>query len=278
MNTFREPAGNKWNNWICFLKRFPSVRWTTGWQRAADPVPEGSSWCTTKGKRVHTRFSMTGTAGTAWNTARGAVRWTSSGGSEQRWRTFFGSLLISVVACGGDPPTSNVPVAAVEITAPATALTPGQSMQLAAVAVDAGGAAIPNAGKVAWESGSETVLTVSGSGQVHALTAGSAAVSATVRGVTGTILVTVLPPGAGAVVTMPGNSFVPYQVEVQTGQRVFFDFPVQPHNVIFQPQAGAPADIQTTSSEVVSRQFNTAGQFSFDCTLHPGMSGVVVVK
>lgn len=187
-------------------------------------------------------------------------------------------LLAGLLACGGgDSPTGNADVAAVEVTAGVAALQVGQTTQLTAVAVDAGGVAIPNAGAVTWASGGTAIVTVSSSGLARAVATGSASVSATVRGVTGSLLMTVLPPGAGAVVTMPGESFVPFMVEVRVGQRVYFDFPQLPHNVIFERKPGAPADIQQTSRQVVSRQFNTVGQFAYDCTLHPGMSGLVGV-
>jgi len=90
--------------------------------------------------------------------------------------------------------------------------------------------------------------------------------------------VTVLPPNAGGqVVTMPGNSFIPTQVTVKRGDQVFFEFPREPHNVIWAKLAGVPADIQVTANRTIPLTFNTAGQFPYDCTLHPGMSGTVIV-
>jgi plastocyanin len=49
-------------------------------------------------------------------------------------------------------------------------------------------------------------------------------------------------------------------------------------NVIFGAAAGAPADINITNDQDVSRTFPTLGTFRYDCTIHPGMSGVVEVK
>ena len=77
---------------------------------------------------------------------------------------------------------------------------------------------------------------------------------------------------------MPGFSFVPFTTTIDRGGSVVFDFPAEPHNVIFARVTGAPHDIQTTSSRRVSRKFDVAGSFDYDCTLHPGMSGVVVVR
>jgi plastocyanin len=88
-------------------------------------------------------------------------------------------------------------------------------------------------------------------------------------------------PGAvrpDSVVSMPGFSFVPFSIEILVGGTVLFDFPAEPHNVIFERITGAPADIQVVTNRVVGRTFSRAGSFPYDCTIHPGMSGVVVVK
>jgi plastocyanin len=82
----------------------------------------------------------------------------------------------------------------------------------------------------------------------------------------------------GPTVSMPGFSFVPFSITINVGGSVIFDFPAEPHNVIFARITGAPTDIQETSNRKVARTFNVAGNFAYDCTIHPGMSGVVVVK
>ena len=41
---------------------------------------------------------------------------------------------------------------------------------------------------------------------------------------------------------------------------------------------GFPADIAITQSRTVARTFGTVGSFPYDCTLHPGMSGVIDVR
>jgi plastocyanin len=146
------------------------------------------------------------------------------------------------------------------------------------VAVDLDGIAIQNAGSVSWSSSAPSVASINGTGVVTAVTPGVTSIAATIRNVTGNRLVTVLPAGAGAVVTMPGFSFVPFEVTISVGQSVFFEFPQTTHNAIFQRKAGAPQDILETRNETVPRVFNLAGQFPYDCTLHPGMSGVVNVN
>jgi plastocyanin len=169
-------------------------------------------------------------------------------------------------------------VAAVEITTNAATLQAGQTSQFSAIAVDADGIPVPNAGTPTWSSSAPSVVSVDAAGLVTAVTTGVATVSAVIQGKTGSRVVSVVPPGTGAVVTMAGDSFIPFEVQIRAGQQVFFEFPQRSHNVIFAAGAGAPADIQETRNTTVARTFNTAGQFAYDCTLHPGMSGLVTVS
>jgi plastocyanin len=85
-------------------------------------------------------------------------------------------------------------------------------------------------------------------------------------------------PGGGSTVSMPGFVFSPFTTTISVGGTVSFDFPSEPHNVIFQRRTGAPTDIQATVNRTVSRVFSVAGTFPYDCTLHPGMSGEVIVR
>jgi plastocyanin len=86
------------------------------------------------------------------------------------------------------------------------------------------------------------------------------------------------PPADAPVVSMPGFSFSPFTTNVTVGGSVVFDFPNEPHNVIFDNVAGAPQDIQQSVNRRVTRTFAVRGTFPYDCTLHPGMSGQVVVQ
>ncbi|MBK7832516.1 MAG: hypothetical protein IPJ56_09300 [Gemmatimonadetes bacterium] len=98
--------------------------------------------------------------------------------------------------------------------------------------------------------------------------------------VTAALSLTVDPAGfpSSVLVTMPGNVFVPLLVQLARGGTVTWRFGATPHNVIFGAAAGAPADINITNDQDVSRTFPTLGTFRYDCTIHPGMSGVVEVK
>lgn len=94
------------------------------------------------------------------------------------------------------------------------------------------------------------------------------------------LTMTVAPAGfpMTATVTMPGNVFVPLLVQIARGGTVTWVFGAAPHNVMFAAAAGAPADINIVSDVSVARTFPTAGTFRYDCTIHPGMSGVVAVQ
>lgn len=77
---------------------------------------------------------------------------------------------------------------------------------------------------------------------------------------------------------MPGNSFSPFNIVVRTNGVVRWEFPSEPHDVVFVELAGAPANIPVTTNATVSRTFLTAGVFPYDCRVHPGMSGQVTVE
>jgi plastocyanin len=186
--------------------------------------------------------------------------------------------VLVLAACGGSDPVSSTAVAAVQITTQLGTLRPGQTSQFSAIAVNASGNTISNAGAVTWASSAAEVASVNSQGLVTALTAGSTSITAAIQGVQGTRVLTVLAVGSGAIVTMPGNSFIPFEVTIRVGEQVFFEFPQSIHNVIFENKTGAPQDIQQTRNVTIGRTFPLAGQFPYDCTLHPGMTGTVRVN
>ena len=88
------------------------------------------------------------------------------------------------------------------------------------------------------------------------------------------------PVAAADVHATSAVQFAPATVTLTAGGTVTFDFESLPHNVFFDGSpAGAPANITEASSNVrVTRTFDAPGRFTYNCHLHPGMTGVVIVQ
>lgn len=86
------------------------------------------------------------------------------------------------------------------------------------------------------------------------------------------------PPAANEVIANTSNVFSPSTLTVSRGTTVTFTFQATQHNVNFASVAGAPANIPNTANSGVQRLFATVGTFGYDCTLHAGMSGTVIVN
>jgi len=75
------------------------------------------------------------------------------------------------------------------------------------------------------------------------------------------------------------NAFTPANVVIGVGGTVTFSFGDVAHNVFFDNSpAGAPDAIPGANANMTAtRTFTTPGTFEFDCHIHPGMKGTVVV-
>src|SRR5207253_2619736 len=105
----------------------------------------------------------------------------------------------------------NVAVASVDVSPPSAAVVVGQTLQLAATPKDASGN--PLSGRaVTWTSGNTAVATVSASGLVTAVAAGSATITASSEGRSGTAAITVKTVPVAAVAVTPAS------LSVQVGQ------------------------------------------------------------
>lgn len=134
-----------------------------------------------------------------------------------------GTLLLAACGGGGDGPAPSTPttpttpgggggpppptVQSVLVLPAAVSLRVGASVTLSASPRSAAGAEVPNR-TVSWSSGAPAVATVSTTGVVAAVAPGSATITATVDGVTGTAAVTVTPVPVGAVTISPPSGSV----------------------------------------------------------------------
>src|SRR5207302_6865370 len=108
---------------------------------------------------------------------------------------------------------SAVSVATVDVTPPSVSVQAGQTVQLTATPRDANGA--PLSGRtVTWSSSNTSVATVSNGGLVSGITPGSATITATSEGKSGTSASTVTP------VTVATVEVTPPSASVQAGQTV----------------------------------------------------------
>ena len=88
-------------------------------------------------------------------------------------------------------------------------------------------------------------------------------------------------PGAAATVqATPSEQFTPGRVNLTVGGTVTFAFGSLAHNVFFDnAPTGAPDNITAPSSnKSVALTFNTKGTYVYNCHIHPGMRGTVVVQ
>src|SRR5688572_5621453 len=123
-------------------------------------------------------------------------------------RTRFALPVVALaftIACGGDssgPPA----VATVDVSAPGN-LVVGQTTQLTATPRDALGKPLANR-TIAWSTSSATIATVSNSGVVAGVAPGTATITASVEGKTGTQIVSVVPPPAATVTVTAAQSIL----------------------------------------------------------------------
>jgi plastocyanin len=193
--------------------------------------------------------------------------------------------VVLTAACGssGDKVTTQpgvIPVlTTLGISAPGNTITVNGTMQLSASPKDQTGG--PFAVTVTWGTGSSFVASVTPGGLVTGVAGGQTYMYAHGGGLADSTLITVITgayPSSAAVYMLP-EAYSPLQTDVSKGAVVQFVFPSVAHNVFFDgSQGGAPADIPgEVANQTVARTFNTQGSFVYNCTIHPGMTGTVVV-
>jgi plastocyanin len=192
-----------------------------------------------------------------------------------------------VAACGGDGGTDPGPTQVLESITIAPSplnLVAGFTTTLTVTGTDTQGQPVTGLSGVTLTSQNTAVVETSGT-EALGISAGSTTitVSASKGGATKQATVTAnvtgtLPNENSVTAGSPATVFTPQTVAVARTGMVTWTFGALIHNVTFSGVNGAPANIPDASNTAVSRTFNTAGNFPYQCMIHPGMSGLVIVR
>src|SRR5207249_1290283 len=138
---------------------------------------------------------------------------------------------------------TNVPVASVAVSPASASVQVGQTVQLAATPRDGNGN--PLSGRaVSWASSNTAVATVSGSGLVTGVRAGTATITATSEGQGGTATITVSTVPVASVTVSPGTA------SVQAGQTV--QLRATPRDGNGNPLSGRPVSWASSNTAVAT--------------------------
>jgi uncharacterized protein YjdB len=200
----------------------------------APPLPVASVVVTPPSSQIGVGSTVSLNATTrdaAGNTLTGrAVTWTSS---DPAVATVDGSGLVRGVAAGDATITATsegrsgtaqvtvrpVPVASVDVSPSTGTVQVGNTTQLTATVRDAAGNVLSGR-PIAWSTSNASVATVDASGQVSGVAAGSATITATVEGRTGTSSITVTPAPPAPPAPVAVVEVNPASQTVQIGQAV----------------------------------------------------------
>jgi len=194
-----------------------------------------------------------------------------------------------LAACGGgavgpSQPNEAGTLASLEVAPSSAAIPEGGTVRLTVTPLDQAGRVLSGLQAASFSSSDPTVASVGVDGLVSGLQQGTATVSAslsadgTTESSTATITVTrASQPGANLVTTV-GVTFSPSSITIAESDSVIWSFEGAVHNVTFSgatPVGGNIPDQQTGA--VVTRTFTAAGTYPYQCTIHSGMTGDVIV-
>jgi hypothetical protein len=111
-------------------------------------------------------------------------------------------FVITTLSCGGTEPAAPVPVASVTVSPSSSSLIVGGTQQLTATTLDASNATLTGRA-ITWASSDATKASVTSTGLVSAVAIGSATITATSEGKSGTSAVTITPVPVAAVTVAP---------------------------------------------------------------------------
>ena len=202
--------------------------------------------------------------------------------------------LLTLMGCGGgggsSTPTTPVTPAApklatIRLPSATLSLAAGAITPLAPVALDASGATISGVAGYTFSSATTTVAETQASGNVIGIGAGTSVITVSLSrdGVTATATATAtvtgtLPATATVAAGASDLTFTPPTIVVARNANVTYSFGALTHNVTFRTATGAPTNVPNSASTTVARAFPTAGDFTYDCSLHAGMTGMVMVR
>lgn len=197
-----------------------------------------------------------------------------------------------ILGCGGgggdNGGTTNPPppatVSSVSLSKTTAVLKPTETTTITATPKDASGNSLTGR-TVTWTvsptSGVADIAPNGASVTVTATANGQATVTATVEQKTANATITVTSSFATAADVAVGangaNAFDPAQVDIAKNGTVTFNWSGVTHNVTWQSPPAQVANIGDRSTGSVPVNFTTTGTYNYQCTIHPGMNGVVTV-
>jgi plastocyanin len=161
----------------------------------------------------------------------------------------------------------------------------GNTSTVSVTAYDVNNQVISTSFTPTFTSSAPAIAEVDGNGTVLGISSGNAVITASLSlgGVTRTATVDVsvtgeLPQVAAVTASSGDFLFLPNLVAIARGGTVTWTFGGLEHNVTFASTSGAPAGIGNSYSTAVPRTFGSSGNFNYQCTIHPGMNGRVIVR